>query len=109
MPATHTATPSAKSPATEVSVEPFDVLDETHQQIATALKQLQSHALSSLLPDTRQDAQRIDQLADQRAEAHEGLPERKTTLLSVPTRCKWRSDVVQSKARLGLGSGVYWL
>lgn len=42
MPATHSATPFAKSPATEVSVEPFDVLDETHQQIATALKQLQN-------------------------------------------------------------------
>ncbi|MBP7484766.1 MAG: hemerythrin domain-containing protein [Aquabacterium sp.] len=42
MPATQTSTPSAKSPAQELSVEPFDVLDETHQQIATALKQLQS-------------------------------------------------------------------
>ena len=79
------------------------------EYMSRVLKQLQGHTLGSLLPDTRQDAQRINQLADQRAEAHEGLPERKTTLLSVPTRYKWRSDVVQSKARFGPGSGVYWL
>jgi hypothetical protein len=84
-------------------------MGQAHAATAITLKQLQGHTLGSLLPDTRQDAQRIDQLADQRAEAHEGLPERKTTLLSVPTRYKWRSDVVQSKARFGPGSGVYWL
>jgi hypothetical protein len=37
---------------------------------AVALEHLQGHALRRFLPDTGQDAQGIDQLADQRAEAH---------------------------------------
>ena len=38
---------------------------------AITLKQLQGHALRGLLSDTRQGAQRVDQLANQRTEAHE--------------------------------------
>src|SRR3990167_1611155 len=45
-------------------------LSQAHCATAITLEHLQRHALSSLLPHPRQDAQGIDQLADQWAEAH---------------------------------------
>ena len=45
-------------------------LRQAHAAAAVALQQLQGHALRGLLPDTGEKTQRIDQLADQGAEAH---------------------------------------
>src|SRR3990167_1459213 len=49
-------------------------LRQAHTAMAITLQQLQRHTLRSLLPDTGENAQRIDQLANQRAEAHGKLP-----------------------------------
>ncbi|MNE86098.1 hypothetical protein D3C80_1831620 [compost metagenome] len=45
-------------------------LSQARAATAVALKQLQCHALSGFLADAGQDAQGIDQLANQGTEAH---------------------------------------
>jgi hypothetical protein len=48
-------------------------LGQAHRTAAVALEQMQGHALGRLLPDARQNAQGVDQVANQWAEAH-GTP-----------------------------------
>ncbi|MDT4871838.1 hypothetical protein FQZ97_1069910 [compost metagenome] len=50
-------------------------LGQAQAATAVTLQQLQRHALCRFLAHTGQDAQGVDQLADQRAEAHGSIPE----------------------------------
>src|SRR5690606_2341237 len=64
----------AQGPALAAVAHPFHGLTQRLGQAqataAVALQQLQRHALRGLLADAGQDAQGVDELADQRCEAH---------------------------------------